>query len=109
VQVKVRIDNPDANLRVEGSAQVTFHETLPEQAKETVATALWIPRAAYRLNGTTKSASVFVVDNGSLKETPVTLGAERAGQVEVTAGLREGQTIVAEASEKLRDGQRVRS
>lgn len=109
VQVKVRIENPDVNLRVEGSAQVTFHETLPDQAKENVAAALWIPRGAYRVNGTTKSATVFVVTDGSLKETPVTLGAERGGQVEVTGGLSEGQTIVAAASEGLRDGQRAPS
>lgn len=107
VQVKVRIDNPDVNLRVEGSAQVTFHESLPDQTKEDATAALWIPRAAFRLNGTTKTASVFVVTDGSLKETPITLGNERGAQVEVTGGLAEGQTIVAEASDSLRDGQRL--
>lgn len=107
VQVKVRIENPDANLRVDGSAQVTFHDALPDRGTETAAAGLWIPRAACRVNGATQSASVFVVSEGGLKETVVTLGAERGGQVEVTGGLVEGQTIVAEAVESLRNGQRM--
>lgn len=106
VQVKVRIDDPDANLRVEGSAQVTFHESPPDQSSEAVA-SLWVPRAACRVNGATNAATVFVVADGRLRETAVTLGATRGTQVEVTGGLEEGQTIVAEVSETLRDGQRV--
>jgi HlyD family secretion protein len=107
VQVKVRIDNPDEYLRVEGSAQVVF---LPEPttAPATQESTLWIPASAIKaLDG--GAAKVFVVDEGRLKETSVAIGRRSGAQIEVISGLVDGQSIAADGVDKLRDGQRVRS
>lgn len=112
VQVKVRVDNPDEYLRYEGSAQVIF---LSERtASRPVATtqgasSIWIPTAACLRDPSGKTAKVYVVTDGRLKETPVTLGKQSGDQIEIIAGLAEGQMIAAEGVDKLKDGQRIRS
>jgi len=112
VQVKVRVENPDDHLRYEGSAQVVF---LPadERGRPSAATqqapAIWIPASACLRDPAGGTASVYVVADGRLRKTSVTLGRQSGNQLEVLAGLTEGQTIAAEGLEKLKDGQRVRS
>ena len=107
VQVKVRIENPDDYLRVEGSAQVTF---LPEAAGGTPATpaaeGLWIPLTACVRASTGNAAKVFVAVDERLRETPVVIGRQRGNLVEITQGLADGQMIAAERVEQLSDGQR---
>jgi RND family efflux transporter MFP subunit len=109
IQVKVRIEAPDTFLRVEGAAQVQFFRAAPEAAatSPTVAT-LWIPVAACRWDGKSSTGQVFVASDGRLKATPVTLGRREGERVEVLAGLHEGQEIVAEGVDRLRDGQAAR-
>ncbi len=106
VQVKVRIENPDARLRVEGSAQVAFLPQPPEEPTITSAPSLWIPRSAARKDPTAGDV-VFAPQDGILRRIQVTLGKTSADQVEVLTGLTEGQTIVAEATGSLQDGQRM--
>lgn len=106
VQVKVRIETPDANLRVEGSAQVAFLPEKPDGPASPSAPALWIPRAACQKDPSAGDV-VFVNRDGSLRRVAVTLGIVSGDQVEVLSGLNEGQTIVAEVTDALRDGQRI--
>jgi HlyD family secretion protein len=111
VQVKVRIENPDDYLRYEGSAQVIF---LPERAASRPAgtqgaAGIWIPTTACVRDSAGNTAKVYVVSDGRLRETSVTLGKQTGNQIEVLNGLAEGQTIAAEGLDKLRDGQRIRS
>ena len=110
VQVKVRINNPDARLRVQGSAQVIF---LPEQPATAPAmqseAAVWIPLAACSLDPTSNTGRVFVLSDGRLREQTITVGRRHDGQIEVRTGLQSGQSIVGERLEGLADGQRVRS
>lgn len=110
VQVKVRIENPDDYLRVEGVAQVAF---MPEKAKDTSAadtneTGIWIPRSACVPDAAGSAGKVFVATDGRLRETTVKLGAQTGDQIQVVSGLTAGQSI-ADAAEKLRDGERVSS
>jgi HlyD family secretion protein len=110
VQVKVRINNPDDRLRVEGSAQVVFLTEPPASAPATAsATGLWIPLSACRLDSAGKTASVFILAGGRLQARTITVGRQQAGQVEVLGGLHAGQSIVREDLDKLADGQRARS
>lgn len=106
VQVKVRIENPDAKLRVEGSAQVAFLPQPPEEPTAASDPTLWIPRSACRKDAAGGDV-VFVPQNGILRRIQVTLGRTATDQIEVLTGLTEGQTVVAEATETLHDGQRV--
>jgi len=111
VQVKVRIENPDEYLRVEGSAQVIFQAGPPASAPSASrnAPAIWIPASACTLDALGTSGKVFILAEGRLKATTVTIGRRNGGQVEVIEGLSEGQSIAIEGLDKLTDGQRVRS
>jgi len=110
VQVKVRIKDPDDRLRVEGSAQVTF---LPEVETAVAATQtgpiLWIPASACLPDPSGQTATVFMALDGRLRRSTVSIGRRVGGQVEVTQGLREGQSIAADGLANLADGQRLPS
>ena len=113
VQVKVRIDDPDDYLRVEGAAQVQFLPARATTAATTTGTTaeaprIWIPAAACVPDVAGGTAKVFVVSDGRLKAAPVTLGRREGDRVEVVSGLTEGQEIAAEGLDKLRDGQAVK-
>jgi HlyD family secretion protein len=106
VQVKVRIDEPNEYLRVEGSAQVTFMPIAPDQPQDERA-AIWVPRAAIVQEG--GAMSVFTVVDGKFRRQPITAGRTSADRVEVVAGLTPGQTIAAAKAETINDGQRAGS
>ncbi|MEK6644245.1 MAG: efflux RND transporter periplasmic adaptor subunit [Planctomycetota bacterium] len=109
VQVKVRIENPDDYLRVEGSAQVVFRsaDMATSQATDAKPT-LWIPLSACLIEAQTQSSKCFIAMGGRLKETPITLGRRSGSEVEVTTGLSPGQMLAAEGLDKLRNGQRIK-
>lgn len=110
VQVKVRIEEPDDYLRVEGSAQVIFLPDQPASRPDASrVAAIWIPASACLLDTAGTTGKVFLVSDGRLRQTTITVGRKVAGQLEVLDGLREGQSIVADGVEKLSDGQRVAS
>lgn len=108
VQVKVRIENPDDYLRVDGAAQVQFLTAEPTTSGAPAAGGIWVPRAACRLDAGGHTGKVFVAVDGRFKETAVTLGRAEGDRVEVLAGLTAGQEIAADGAEHLRDGQPVR-
>jgi len=64
-----------------------------------------IPRGALREADGKKV--VFLVREGKVERRVVTLGAERGNDVEVLAGVAEGDTLVVKGPENLRDGQAV--
>ncbi len=107
VQVKVRIENPDDYLRVEGSAQVAFLSEAPQTEPPSTATAIWIPSSACRMDASGPGGTVFVAENGRLRKTTIQLGRHRGDQWEVTGGLSAGQSIAADGLDKLTDGQTI--
>jgi HlyD family secretion protein len=133
VQVKVRIENPDEFLRVEGAAQVQFlnspraadprapdlgrgappiPSTTPDLTKAAAvpttqqSPSIWIPLAACRPDSSGKTAAVLVIADGRFKETTVSLGRRDSTGVEVLSGLTIGQDIAADI-QKAKAGQRV--
>jgi RND family efflux transporter MFP subunit len=107
VQVKVRINDPDDYLRVEGSAQVSF--LADESAPASDPATIWIPTSAIRLAKDGTKASVFVVREGRVAERAVELGRTQANQAEVRSGLSAGDMIIRDSVERLTDGQRVKA
>ena len=108
VQAKVRIENPDDFLRVEGSAQVVFHsESVPATSGKSEPT-LWIPTQACIVDSTGQSGRVFVASGGRLTQTDITLGKKSGGEIEVRSGLSVGQMLAVENLDKLTDGQRIK-
>lgn len=109
VQVKVRIEDPDDHLRVEGTAQVAFLADKPaaNEHGEQAAT-IWIPKSACLPDASGKSARVFVATDGRIRQTPIQIGAHSGDLLQVLDGLRDGETIAVDHLDELRDGQRVK-
>ncbi len=110
VQVKVRIDEPDQYLRVEGSAQVSFLSERPDSdSSESARTTIWIPASACQIDPSKVTGAVFVAADGRLHRTPIQIGRRVGDRVEVTGGVSVGQSIVVDGLDKLSDGQRLPS
>ncbi len=107
VQVKVRIENPDEYLRVEGVAQVSFRTEQPAETQQTEPeAAIWIPVSACRLDASGETGRVFVASAGRLKEAVVQIGRRAGDKLQVVSGLVSGQQIAAAGLDQLKDGQR---
>jgi len=107
VQAKVRIENPDDYLRVEGSAQVAFLSEPPQAGTPSIAKAIWIPVSACLVDASGNTGIVFLAENGRLLRTKIQLGRRHADQHEVTSGLTAGQSIVVDGLDRLTDGQSI--
>ena len=110
VLVKVTILEKDKDLKPEMSAKVTFLE--PEKPKDETAAAVPAPPvvivpkdAVVTRDG---KSVVFEVRDGKTRARPVTLGAERQGQVVVRDGLAGGETLVLRPGDAIRDGAAVK-
>jgi RND family efflux transporter MFP subunit len=107
VQVKVRIENPDDSLRVEGTAQVRFLDRAADSATAAGSTGLWVPTVACVIEGRGPAATVFVAVDGRLRETAVELGVKRGDMIEVRSGLDPGQQVAIPDGARLREGLRI--
>jgi HlyD family secretion protein len=54
-----------------------------------------------------EGAFVLVVEGDTVRRRPVTIGLKGDGYIEITDGVREGESVVARAAGFLRDGDRV--
>ncbi len=98
VTVRAEIPNLERQLRPGMLLSVRLYQS-PRQA-------IVVPEIAVIQVGT--EAFVYrVAQDETASRAKVTLGARRRGEVEVTSGLAEGDTIVTEGAVKLRDGARV--
>jgi HlyD family secretion protein len=103
VQVKVQVKNPDAYLRPEMNARVSFEDPRAGQAS---VRQLLAPRSAlFQAEG--KSA-VMAVENGRAVVKPVTAGEEMGGSVRIASGLSGDETVVVGNPAALKSGQRLR-
>ncbi|MEO8033495.1 MAG: efflux RND transporter periplasmic adaptor subunit [Acidobacteriota bacterium] len=103
VQVKVAILNPTERLLPEMSASVSFLQTARSDAELQEAPKIWLPSSAI------VDGNVATVGAGKrIVIRKVTTGAVREGRIEVTSGLHEGERIVSENRESLKNGQLVR-
>ena len=99
VNVVALVDNPDELMRPGMSA--TIEVVLQERAE-----ALTVPSDAVFVEG--GQAYVYVIKPDSLvSRTPVSLGTRLTGVVEVTEGLREGDSVVKAGHQKLYEGAKV--
>jgi HlyD family secretion protein len=105
VQVKVKVDNPDEQLRPEMNARVNFlGEEQTSQTKS--APRVLVPKAAVvRKDG---NAFVFVVKGNRVEQRSVRLGEESGEFYYILEGLSGGESAATVGVDKLRDGDRVR-
>ncbi len=102
IEVWVTLANEAGRLRANGAAQVTA-------ATQTKKDAIVVPASAVTLdasNGT--EGTVMVIDAASVAhETKVTVGIRTSDKIEITNGLKEGETVVIEGNYALPDGTKI--
>lgn len=96
VEVTPRLETCSAKLLPGMLVRVTF---VLEERKNALAVPADI--VSTRPDG---SRSLFVVDGEVARQRKVTTGLEGGGWIEITGGIQEGDQIVVQGSEKLRDG-----
>jgi multidrug efflux pump subunit AcrA (membrane-fusion protein) len=67
--------------------------------------SLIIPRAA--LMGSTRDAKVFIVENGISKQKKIVVGNVYDDMIEVLQGLNEGEKVVVNGQNNLKNDYRV--
>ena len=102
VEVWVDLPNPTNRLRAMGSAEVTV------QRKEEIDSVI-VPISAVVLDATTSdTGSVMVVDSASkAHEVKVKVGIRNKDNIQITSGLKGGETVVTEGNYALPDGTKV--
>ena len=98
----VEVDLPNADGRIRPGFYGRTEITLERRAQ-----ILALPSTAVRADG--GNSYVFVVADGVAKQTPVTLGLQDAGWVEIETGLSGGERVIAGVVAGLSDGAAVRS
>jgi RND family efflux transporter MFP subunit len=102
VEVWVNLANPEGRLRAGGAAQVVV-------ATKQTNDAIVVPAAAVTLDAPNKNTgAVMVVDADNVAhETRVTVGIRTPEAVQVTSGLKGGESVVTEGNYALPDGSKV--
>jgi len=102
VEVWVALGNDAGRLRVNGAAQVTIESLSKEEA-------IVVPASSLTLSASNASeGTVMVVDAANVAhETKVTIGIRTPEKIEITEGLKDGETVVVEGNYSLPDGTRV--
>lgn len=72
------------------------------------ATGLAVPASSVLFDGENRARVLAVVD-GKVERRPVETGLRAGGHVEIRAGLKDGDLVVAKSGTFLRDGDRVRA
>lgn len=108
VQVKVRIEDPSPNLRIEGSAKVEFLAEPVQTTEPAQRDSQWISKKAVKLLPEDGGAVVFIVEKQRAVAKVVEIGTQSGDQFEILAGLNSGMRIVAENADDLDDGVAVK-
>ena len=105
VQVKVKVENPDEQLRPEMNVRVNFlADAAP--AENTVAKRILVPKGAVvHQDG---GDFVFVIKGSRVEQRVIRLGEEVGEFYSVLEGLSGGESTAIAGVDKLRDGDRVR-
>jgi HlyD family secretion protein len=105
IQVKVKVLKPDAYLRPEMNAHVSF---LAPSAAGSAASqeALWVPRAAV-VDRDGRSV-VFVLDGPHVRLRQIQTGRTSGDRVEVVDGVGANDRVVVRGADSLKPGQRVK-
>jgi len=106
VQVKVKVENPNEQLRPEMNARVNFlSDKTPSSDSKTIARVL-VPKAAVVKKD--NAAFVFVVKGNKVEQRTIRTGEETGDAYVVLDGLSGNESVAVTEVEKLRDGNRVK-
>jgi RND family efflux transporter MFP subunit len=108
VKVRITFDKLDPRILPDMGVKVAFLGE--EQPKAAAGSAAGAPRALIPISAVRQQdgkAAVFLVHGSVVERRAVTLGSQRGDDVEILAGVAQGDSIVAKIPENLRDGQAV--
>jgi HlyD family secretion protein len=106
VQIKVKVENPDQQLRPEMNARVNFLASQTSGNETGPSSRILAPKQAIvRKDG---SPFVFVVKGNRVEQRAVRLGDEVGSDYYVLDGLSGNESVAIAGVEKLRDGDRVK-
>jgi HlyD family secretion protein len=102
VEIWINLKNEGGRLRANSAAKVVV-------TTQTATDAVIVPASAVTLKATSADeGTVMVVDEESVaNETKVTVGIRTPDQIEITAGLQGGETVVIEGNYALPDKTKV--
>lgn len=103
VLVKVRFNEHDGRILPEMSAKVGFLSR--ELSPDEFGIRTMVGEGAVRASG--QERFVYLLEGDRVRRQPVRLGAGFGDMVEVTDGLRPGDTVVNDPPEGLRDGAKI--
>jgi HlyD family secretion protein len=107
VQVKVKVESPNEQLRPEMNARVNFLADKPAASSEgKVVARVLVPKAAVVKKD--NSSFVFVIKGNKVEQRTIRTGEESGDAYVVLDGLSGNESVAVTAVEKLRDGDRVK-
>jgi len=105
VKVRIAFDNLEPRILPDMGIKVRFLDDAPAAAAGS-APRIRVPASAVQEEG--GDSYVWVVNDGRVERRAVTVGPEREGSVEVQAGVRDGERLVAPVVQGLEDGGKVK-
>ena len=102
VRVRIGLDQLDPRILPDMGIKVSFFE---DGAQPALKNAMLVPANAIVTEG--EASYAWVVRDGKVEKRAVKIGAAKDGQVPVTDGLTDGESIVVDAPKRLRDGAAV--
>ena len=107
IQVKVKVENPDQQLRPEMNARVNFlADSTPNKEGNAASGRILVPKqAVVRIDN---SAFVFVIKGNKVEQRAIRAGGEIGDDYQVLEGLSGNESVALNGADKLRDGDRVK-
>ena len=107
IQVKVKVENPDQQLRPEMNARVNFlADSTPNKEGNAATGRILVPKqAVVRIDN---SAFVFVIKGNKVEQRAIRAGGEIGDDYQVLEGLSGNESVALNGADKLRDGDRVK-
>lgn len=106
VQVKVKVENPNEQLRPEMNARVNFLSDKAATGDGKVIARVLVPKTAIVTKD--NSPFVFVVKGNRVEQRTIRTGEEIGDAYVVLDGLSGNETVAVAGVDKLRDGDRVK-
>ena len=106
VQVKVKVENPNEQLRPEMNARVNFLSDKAAATEGKSIARVLVPKAAVVKQD--NSSFVFVVKGNKVEQRTIRTGEESGDAYVVLDGLSGNESVAVAGVEKLRDGDRVK-
>ncbi len=106
IQVKVKVENPDQQLRPEMNARVNFLADDSGNKQNSSTGRILVPKqAVVRIDN---SAFVFVIKGNKVEQRAIRPGGEVGDDYQVLEGLSGNESVALNGADKLRDGDRVK-